>query len=189
MSAENYRRSLASGKKFWNHRYTKIHWLRSHERTHEHTHPFNDPLSRSTRVSQYQKGKTNLDFTEARHSEWQWHQLICKSALRCRQKTMPAPHHSGHMKVTSNFIFQNNLTAPQSNTSLRHLQWFHVMWNTLKGCAITSCALQITSSIVTDFTYSQSKASYVPNFHKSSLTSFQVKNSEKMSVAQTKSVS
>jgi len=27
------------------------------------------------RVSQYQKGKTSLDFTEARDSEWQWHQL------------------------------------------------------------------------------------------------------------------
>jgi len=27
------------------------------------------------RVSPYQKGKTNLDFTEARDSEWQWHQL------------------------------------------------------------------------------------------------------------------
>jgi len=26
-------------------------------------------------VSQYQKGKTNQDFTEARDSEWQWHQL------------------------------------------------------------------------------------------------------------------
>jgi len=26
-------------------------------------------------VSQYQKSKTNLDFTEARDSEWQWHQL------------------------------------------------------------------------------------------------------------------
>jgi len=26
-------------------------------------------------VSQCQKGKTNLDFTEARDSEWQWHQL------------------------------------------------------------------------------------------------------------------
>jgi len=25
-------------------------------------------------VSRYQKGKTNLDFTEARDSEWQWHQ-------------------------------------------------------------------------------------------------------------------
>ena len=36
---------------------------------------FNSPFSRTTRVSQYQKGKTNLDFTEARDSEWQWHQL------------------------------------------------------------------------------------------------------------------
>jgi len=25
-------------------------------------------------VSRYQKGKTNLDFTEARDSEWQWYQ-------------------------------------------------------------------------------------------------------------------
>jgi len=32
-------------------------------------------LSRTTQVSQYQKGKTNLDFTEARDSERQWHQL------------------------------------------------------------------------------------------------------------------
>jgi len=44
--------------------------------THTHTHPFNDPLSVTTRVSQYQKGKTNLDFTEARDSERQWHQLV-----------------------------------------------------------------------------------------------------------------
>jgi len=27
------------------------------------------------RVSKYQKGKTNLDFTEARDSQWQWHHL------------------------------------------------------------------------------------------------------------------
>jgi len=26
-------------------------------------------------VGQYQKGKTNLDFAEARDSDWQWHQL------------------------------------------------------------------------------------------------------------------
>ena len=32
-------------------------------------------FSRNTRVSWYQKGKTNPDFTEARDSEWQWHQL------------------------------------------------------------------------------------------------------------------
>jgi len=34
-------------------------------------------------VSQYQKGKTNLDFIEARDSKWQWHQLdhmqVCTS--------------------------------------------------------------------------------------------------------------
>ena len=51
--------------------------------THTHTHPFNGPLSGSTRASQYQRGKTNLDFTEARDSEWQWHQLdgmqVCTS--------------------------------------------------------------------------------------------------------------
>jgi len=40
-----------------------------------HTQPFNGPLSGTTRVSRYQKGKTNLDLTEARDSEWQWHQL------------------------------------------------------------------------------------------------------------------
>ena len=37
----------------------------------------------TTRVSRYQKGKTNLDFTEARDSEWQWnpldHTQVCTS--------------------------------------------------------------------------------------------------------------
>jgi len=51
--------------------------------TNTHTHLFNGPLSGTTRVSRYQKGKTNLDFTEARDSEWQWHQLghmqVCTS--------------------------------------------------------------------------------------------------------------
>ena len=43
----------------------------------------NGPLSGTTRVSQYQKRKTNLDFTEERDNEWQWHQLgqmqVCTS--------------------------------------------------------------------------------------------------------------
>ena len=43
--------------------------------THTHTHPFNGPFSGTTQVSQYQTGKTNLDLTEARDSERQWHQL------------------------------------------------------------------------------------------------------------------
>ena len=37
--------------------------------------PFNGPFSGTTWVSWYQKGETNLDFTEATDSEWQWHQL------------------------------------------------------------------------------------------------------------------
>ena len=63
----------------------------------QHTHPFNGPLSGTTRVSRYQKGKSSLDFTEATDSEWQWHQLshvMCKSAPRSTQITMPAPHRS-----------------------------------------------------------------------------------------------
>jgi len=55
--------------------YSKVH--------NTNTHPFNGPLSGTTQVSRYQKGNTNLDFTEARDSEWQWHQLgqmqICTS--------------------------------------------------------------------------------------------------------------
>ena len=61
--------------------------------THTHTHPFNGPLSRTTRVSRYQKGKTNLDFTEARDSERQWHQL-------------------GHMQVCTSLQTDNHTSTP-----------------------------------------------------------------------------
>jgi len=61
------------------------HWpiCSAHIATNTHTHPFNGPFSGTTQVSRYQKGRTNLDFTEATDSEWQWHQLgqmqICTS--------------------------------------------------------------------------------------------------------------
>jgi len=45
-------------------------------------------------VSQYQKGKTSLDFTEARDSEWQWHQLGHMQVCTSRQITTPATHRS-----------------------------------------------------------------------------------------------
>jgi len=57
--------------------------------------PFNGLFSRTTRVSQYQKGKTNLYFTEARDMSGSGiSRAICKSAPRSRQIIMPAPHHS-----------------------------------------------------------------------------------------------
>jgi len=57
-------------------------------------HPFNGPLSRTTWVSRYQKGKTNLDFTEARDSEFQWHQL-------------------SHMQVCTSLQTDNHASTPQ----------------------------------------------------------------------------
>jgi len=44
-------------------------------------------------VSWYQKGKTNLDFTGARDSEWQWHQL-------------------GHMQVCNSLQTDNHASTP-----------------------------------------------------------------------------
>jgi len=44
-------------------------------------------------VSRYQKGKTNLDFTEARDSEWQGHQL-------------------GHMQVCTLLQTDNHTSTP-----------------------------------------------------------------------------
>jgi len=52
-----------------------ICWNLQKIRADTYIHTLNGPLSRTTWVSRYQKGKTNLDFTGARDSEWQWHQL------------------------------------------------------------------------------------------------------------------
>jgi len=78
--------------------------------TDEHTHLFNGPLSRTTRVSRYQNGKINLDFTEARDSEWHWHQLghmqVCTSlqtdnhaSTRFLQAGCPSCHPTNSVKA------------------------------------------------------------------------------------------
>ena len=59
-----------------------------------HLHiPFNGPFSGTIRVSRYQKGKTDLDFTEARDSEWQWnplgHMQVCTSLQRDNHASTP----------------------------------------------------------------------------------------------------
>jgi len=47
-------------------------------------------------VSWYQKGKIDLDFTEATDSEWQWHQL-------------------GHMQVCISLQTDNHASTPSLN--------------------------------------------------------------------------
>ena len=64
-------------------------WNMCRKSTNEH--PFNGPFSGTTQVSQ--KGKTTLDFTEARDSEWQWHQL-------------------GHMQVCISLQTDNHASTP-----------------------------------------------------------------------------
>jgi len=61
--------------------------------THTRTHPFNCPFSGTTQASQYEKGKTNLDYTEARDNKWQWHQL-------------------GHMQVCTSLQTDNHASTP-----------------------------------------------------------------------------
>jgi len=58
-----------------------------------HTHPLNGSFSGTTQLSRYQKGETNLDFAEARDSEWQWHQL-------------------GHMQVCTLLQTDNHASTP-----------------------------------------------------------------------------
>jgi len=55
--------------------------------------PLNGRFCCCTQVNRYQKGKTNLDFTEARDSEWQWHQL-------------------GHMQVCTLLHTENHASTP-----------------------------------------------------------------------------
>ena len=66
------------------------------------THPFNSRLPGTTQVSRYQKDKTNLDFTEARDSDWQWHQLDHMQVCTLLQadnhaRTLPLSFFTGRM--------------------------------------------------------------------------------------------
>jgi len=61
--------------------------------THTHTHTSLTTLCPGLPGCRYQNGKTNLDFTEATDSEWQWHQL-------------------GHMQVCTSLQTDNHVSTP-----------------------------------------------------------------------------
>jgi len=58
-----------------------------------HTHPFNGLFFQDYPGKPVPEGKTNLDFTEARDTEWQWHQL-------------------GHMQVCNSLQTDNHASTP-----------------------------------------------------------------------------
>jgi len=114
---------------------------RTNTHTHTHTHPFNGPFSRTTRVSRYQKGKTNLDFTVARDSEWQWHPL-------------------GHMQVCTSLQTENHASNPplsflqagcpscRPTNSVKALKGYgvetsrHIGWLTERAC-VRACDILV----------------------------------------------
>ena len=109
-------------------RLTKL--LISLKYTHTHTHPF-WPF---VQVSQYQKGKTNLDFTKARDSEWQWHQ-------------------PGHMQVYTSLQTDNHASNPplsflqvgcpscRPTNSVKALKAIYLKYFVTSMCPISSCQL------------------------------------------------
>jgi len=73
-------------------------------------HPFDDLFSRTTWVSNYQKGKTSLDINEARDDGFwdgsgiSW--TICKQSAPCSRQTItPTSHHSHHSIFTGWMLF------------------------------------------------------------------------------------
>jgi len=66
-----------------------------------HTHIHTCLIALCPGLPRYQSGKTSLDFTDARDSEWQWHQL-------------------GHMQVCTSLQTDNHTRTP----SLSFLQAF-----------------------------------------------------------------
>jgi len=76
------------------YKYTRPQTKGQNERwPHQNTRPFNSLSFGTTQVSRYQKGKTNLDFTEARDSEWSWNPL-------------------GHMQVCTSLQTDNHASTP-----------------------------------------------------------------------------
>jgi len=73
-------------------------------------------------VSQYQKGKTNLDFIEARDSEWQWNQLGCMQVCTSLQtdKHTSTPPLSFLQAGCPSCRPTNSVKALQAQTTIHH---------------------------------------------------------------------
>jgi len=107
---------------------------------YNHAQPSNSPVSGTTRVSRYQKGKTSLDFTEARDSEWQWQQL-------------------GHMQVCTLLQTENHAGTPplsflqagcpscRPTNSVRALKPFNYNYTSTCRCH-TDEALEFVQNVV-----------------------------------------
>ena len=109
-----------------------------------HEHPFNGPLSGTTPVSRYQKGNINLDFTEARDSECQWHQLGCMQVCTSLQtdnhaSTRPLSLFTGQMPFLHQSTEGSKLVKMSSVCLLSYL--IREVYRWAAGCKLASRAV------------------------------------------------
>ena len=93
-------------------------------------------------MSRYQKGETNLDFTEARDSEWQWHQLnhmqVCTllqtdnhastPPLRFLQARCPSYRPTNSVRALKAWVFYKKDTLKDFVNWLRNPSCFWRHW-------------------------------------------------------------
>jgi len=112
-------------------------------------------------VSRYQKGKTNLDCTEARDSEWQWnplgHMQVCTSLQTDNHaSTPPLSFFTGRMPFLlpnqrrqstegNNCLFQDNLQKGKTCLNLNEASYDDVLgwqWHQLDHVQTSCTSLQ-----------------------------------------------
>jgi len=92
-------------------------------------------------VRQYQKGKINLDFTEARDSEWHWHQLghiqVCISLQTDNHaSTPPLSFFTGQMPFLLPNQQHQSTEGPTEGVNTSSLDFNFLETNALPGFSV-----------------------------------------------------
>ena len=80
----------------------------------------------TNQVSRYEKGRTSLDFTEARDSEWQWHQLGQRQSTEGKFRACVCVcHFNGNTVYRHSFSLTPLVVAPVDRYSrlMAHMMW------------------------------------------------------------------
>jgi len=96
-----------------NSRILQTNYYNKHHTEQQQQHSFNSPLSRTTGVSRYHTGKTNLDFIETGDSDWQWHQLV-------HMQICTSPQTDNHSSTTPQVFYRPDTLPATQPTASKH---------------------------------------------------------------------
>jgi len=85
-------------------------------------------------VSRYQKGNTNLDFTEARHSEWPWHHLGHMQVCTLLQA-------DNHASTSPLSLYRPDALPDAQPTASKHWRQFKCYSQKINNHSDTTCLL------------------------------------------------